>query len=116
LLRGECHCGAVSFEIERAPEFLLECNCSICRRLATQWAYSDKVLIRLNAPEGTTIAYTWGDKMLAFYSCKTCGCTTHWASLTDDKIAVNCRLCPPDQTKGIRIRHFDGADTWQFLD
>ena len=116
MLTGQCHCGAVSFEIEHAPEFLLECNCSICRRLATRWAYSDKVPIRLNVPEGHTRAYVWGDKMLAFHSCNTCGCTTHWASLTDDKFAVNCRLCPPDQTRDLRVRHFDGAETWQFLD
>ena len=115
VLKGRCHCGAISFEIAETPAFLLECNCSICRRLSTQWVYSDKVPITLNAPEGSTIAYAWGDKMLAFHSCKTCGCTTHWASLIDDKIAVNCRLCPPEQTATIRVRHFDGADSWQFL-
>ncbi|MDG1739204.1 MAG: GFA family protein [Paracoccaceae bacterium] len=116
MLNGSCHCGAVSFEIGQTPEFLLSCNCSICRRLSTLWVYSDKVPITLHAPEDSTIAYTWGDKMLAFHSCKTCGCTTHWASLADDKIVVNSRLCPPDQIKDIRIRHFDGADSWQFLD
>jgi len=116
MLTGACHCGQVSFEIDDTPEYLLACNCSICRRLATLWAYSDDVTLRLKAPEGSTLAYTWGDKMIAFHTCRTCGCTTHWASLSSDKIAVNCRLCPPEQTKDLRVRKFDGAHRWQFLD
>ena len=116
MIEGRCHCGAISFEIGVEPDFLLECNCSICRRLATLWVYSHKVPIKLNAPAGSSIAYSWGDKSIQFHSCKTCGCTTHYSSLVDDKIAVNCRMCPPDQIRDIRIRHFDGADSWSFLD
>ena len=115
-MKGSCHCGAVTFEIGEAPEFLLECNCSVCRRVAAWWVYSDKVPITLNAPEASTIAYAWGDKDLAFHSCKTCGCTTHWASLLDDKFAVNAKMCAPEDLKPLRIRHFDGADSWTLLD
>lgn len=116
MLTGSCHCGAVTFEISEPPEYLLECNCSICRRLATQWAYSDKVPLTLNAPKGSTIAYIWGDREIAFHSCNTCGCTTHYEGLDGGRIAVNCRLCPPEQTKDLRVRHFDGADSWKMLD
>jgi len=31
-------------------------------------------------------------------------------------MAVNCRLAEPEHVAGIRVRHFDGADSWQYLD
>lgn len=116
MTKGSCHCGAVTFELHEKPEFLLECNCSICRRLSTHWAYSQKIGITLNAPEGSTHAYVWGDKELAFHSCKVCGCTTHWAAVDGSRFAVNCKLADAGSLSDIPIRHFDGADSWAFLD
>jgi hypothetical protein len=31
-------------------------------------------------------------------------------------MAVNCRMAAPADIAGMRIRHFDGADTWTYLD
>ena len=116
ILTGSCHCGAVRFEITR-PTHVTSCNCSACRRYAALWAYAPPAAARVIAAPGATIAYSHGDKTLAFHSCVTCGVTTHWASLTDDKLAVNLRLVDdPAVLVGIRVRHFDGADSWNFLD
>jgi hypothetical protein len=73
----------------------------------------------LRTAEGDTIAYIHGDKTLAMHSCKICGCTTHWMGLDSDessRMAVNFRMCEPDEISNIGIRNFDGADTWEFLD
>ena len=32
------------------------------------------------------------------------------------RIAVNARMMSPTDIDGIRIRTFDGADTWKYLD
>lgn len=72
----------------------------------------------VNAAEDATISYVHGDKTLAMHSCKSCGGTTHWIGLDGDesaKMAVNFRMCDPDVYADIRIRLFDGADTWEFL-
>jgi hypothetical protein len=119
MITGSCHCGAVTFELRETPEWITECNCSICRRLATLWAHSqvDKVTIT-GAPEAT-IAYCWGDRDLEFHSCRICGCTTHWAGCSPDfshRVALNCRLAPPEEIAGIRVRRFDGATSWSYLD
>ena len=66
-----------------------------------------------------TLAYVWGDKSIAFRTCRNCGCTTHWERLDPEpnsRMAVNCRMADPGQIAGLRIRHFDGADTWSYLD
>ena len=65
-------------------------------------------------PEGTR-TYVWGDKTLAFHSCSTCGCITHWSGQDDSNLAVNVRLCDPESYDDIPIRNFDGADSWRFL-
>jgi len=123
MIRGSCHCGAVRFELAITPEWLTACNCSVCRRLAALWAYADASEVRLYCGPHATIGYAWGDKTLAFHSCRTCGCITHWEPLRGNRqpdrstrMAVNCRLADPQVVAPLRIRHFDGADSWIYLD
>ena len=33
-----------------------------------------------------------------------------------DRMGVNMRMMDPQIVNSIRVRHFDGADTWKFLD
>ena len=119
MIEGSCHCGAVSFTYRNQPDWLTNCNCSICRRLNPLWAYAKVSEISLRAAENATNAYVHGDRTLAMHSCRTCGCTTHWMGLDSDessRMAVNFRMCEPGEISSIRVRNFDGADTWEFLD
>ena len=119
-IKGSCHCGAVTFEYPETPEKLTACNCTLCRRIGGLWAYAPKNQIKLNMPTDGMIRYVQGDKMLATCSCKTCGCTTHWEPIQDTaddaRMAVNMRMADPKDIEGVRIRRFDGFDTWTFLD
>lgn len=57
--------------------------------------------------------------MLAFKRCATCGCPTHWEGLgptAHERMGVNARIFEPELLEGRRIRRFDGAKTWTFLD
>jgi hypothetical protein len=119
MIEGSCHCGAVRFELTQTPESLTACTCSVCRRLGALWAYADASEVRLLCAPDATIGYAWGDKTLAFHSCRTCGCTTHWQSLQPDRstrMGVNRRMADPAAIAGLRIRRFDGADSWTYLD
>jgi len=119
MIEGSCHCGAVRFTYPRQPDWLTDCNCSVCRRYSTLWAYARVSEITLSSAADATLAYIHGDKTLAMHSCKTCGCTTHWIALDQDsssRMAVNFRMCDPAAYRDIRVRKFDGADTWEFLD
>jgi len=119
VIEGACHCGAVRFTVSERPDWLTDCNCSLCRRVGALWAHFPPGKVTIDAPQGGTIAYVQGDRTLATHSCRTCGCTTHWLPLQTaqfDRMAVNFRMCDPVDVAGIRVRRFDGADTWQFLD
>lgn len=118
MIEASCHCGAVKIEVAHAPETVTDCNCSICRKLGTLWAYYSPQEVRIVPPAGATFFYRRGEKMLEFHTCKTCGCTTHWAAVdkTRDRMGVNARLMPPEILAPARIRHLDGADTEAYLD
>lgn len=116
ILTGSCHCGAVRFEISR-PDWVVSCNCSICRRYAALWAHCPPNTGRLLAGAGTTQEYLWGDRLIAFHFCKTCGVTTHYAGTDGGRASFNLRLADdPGVLDKIRVRHFDGADSWAFVD
>jgi len=117
MIKGACHCGAVTCEVSEHPQRIVSCNCSICRRYAALWVHAPpNEGVVLHAPEGATHIYSWGDKDLLFHACKTCNCITHWSGCESPRFAVNFRLVAPEDYAGIPVRHFDGADSWEFLD
>ena len=119
MLTATCHCGAVQIDVPRKPRRLTSCNCSICRRYSTLWAYYRVAEVRITAAPGATHEYAWGDKSLKFVRCRNCGCVTHWAPMdpkADSRMGVNMRNVEPGVIESIRIRRLDGAATWKFLD
>jgi hypothetical protein len=119
MIEGSCHCGAVRFRISERPEKLVDCNCTICRRLGALWGHVEVSSVEIDAEDDATISYVQGDENLAMHSCKRCGCTTHWENLKPDEfshMAVNFRMCDPSVVEEFQIRRFDGAETWEFLD
>jgi len=119
MIRASCHCGAVVVEADSLPATVTSCNCSICRRIAGLWAYYTRSQARLVAGHDALAAYVWGDGMMERYYCRHCGCTTHWGSVeknADSRFAINVRCLSPEELAPLKVRHFDGADTWQYLD
>ena len=119
MITGSCHCGNIKFELLITPTHLCECNCSVCRRLGALWVHAENTEINIINKSDKISDYVWGDKSLAFCTCAVCGCTTHWKSLnpeTNSRMAVNLRMTDPEECVGIPIRHFDGADTFTYID
>jgi hypothetical protein len=111
-----CHCGLVKITAPN-PEKVTSCNCSICHAYGHICAYysASELLI-----VGDTQTYVHGDGCIAFHRCANCGCVTHWIGIdptsTSDRMAVNARLMPRSVLSQVRVRHFDGLDTWKFRD
>ena len=116
---ASCHCGAIQITLDQKPESLTECNCSICRRYAALWAFYTPDSAQLSFASDVTLNYLWDKEILKFYFCKNCGCVTHNIETRDpvaSRIAVNARMMSPEDIMGIKVRTFDGADTWKYLD
>jgi hypothetical protein len=117
MLKGSCHCGAVTWIYETVPEGATACNCTACRRYGVLWIYGyegEGVQVA-----GPTQAYVRGAG-LEFRFCPRCGCIAAWRALQlgengKRRLAVNVRLADPDEVANIPIDHFDGLDTFEDL-
>jgi hypothetical protein len=124
MIEASCHCGEVRVRVPATPDTVTSCNCSICRRLGTLWAYYPEEEVEVLAAAEATSAYVWGEGRLGFHHCRGCGCTVFWRGVDPAwkgregvrRMGVNARLMPPEAIADVRIRHLDGADTWTYLD
>ncbi len=116
---ASCHCGAVRIAVPAAPEFVVDCNCSICHRNGALWAFYTADSIEMAGHPENTTAYIWGQRSIRTLRCSHCGCVTHWEPFDDShgsKYGINTRNFDPAVVHGVRLRRFDGADTWTYLD
>jgi hypothetical protein len=119
MLSTTCHCGAVRIQIPHAPETITNCDCSICRRYGTLWAYYEASEVQVLAEHGATSSYSWGKKALRFVRCNTYGCIINWQFIKPEhgcRIGINARNFEPKQLGPVRIRRLDGAVTEEYLD
>jgi hypothetical protein len=119
VLAGTCHCGNISVKLPSTPENATSCNCSLCRRHGAVWGYFEIATVKFTGHPEHTQDYIQGDRTLKTVRCATCGCVTHWESLMPEsgtRCGINLRIFPPKILDSLRVRRFDGADTWKFLD
>lgn len=102
---ASCHCGAVRFTAKTAPETVNACDCSICRRYGTLWAYYHPEDIVFDEHSGPTDTYEWNERVLAFHRCRTCGVVTHWSPTEAGfpRMGVNARLMAPEVLAAARL-------------
>lgn len=107
-VQGSCHCGNVRMVLPSEPEWVADCNCSLCRRTAWRTAYFPPEEVTIS---GETVAYIWGDRMIGIHHCPVCGCGTHWATLGEDfgKMGVNARLLDNFDESKVEVRKFDNS-------
>ena len=121
MIRAACHCEAVRFEIAEPPEWVLDCNCTLCRRYGALWTYfrepGGQERLLLKPAPGTTDAYRWLEGDLAFCSCKVCGCVTHIEADKADPpfiFAVNARMMAGLDPAKVRVRRIDNSHSGFF--
>ena len=120
MIRAACHCEAVRFEFAEPPKWVLDCNCTLCRRYGGLWCYFDgpdaMTLLSGPAPD-VTEAYTWLDGDIAFHRCRTCGCVTHMLAAKEDPpviYGVNARLMAGLDPATVRIRRKNNSHSGFF--
>ena len=119
-IRGSCLCGAQRFAAP-APESVTHCNCSSCTKRGTLAAYYAPGEVALDLTPETLAAFQWGDRMMTFHHCTTCGCAVFAESrawTTDDgedrpaRITVNARLFDDFDPDALPVRTIDGRNGW----
>lgn len=121
MLDGSCHCGNAKWTLQGDPGSITACNCTLCRRYGTLWAYDyegERITLA-----GKTASYVRADEKnpsLEILFCPACAGVVAWRSLHLDKrgrrrMAVNLRLAEPELVADLPIDHFDGLDTFEDL-
>jgi hypothetical protein len=114
-MKLSCLCGQLRVETAKRPDYVNECNCTLCAKTGAQWAYfhPDEVTVT-----GEARGYSRADKdapNAEIRFCETCGATTHFV-LTEGAVAkhgntmmgVNMRLADASDLAGVELRFPDG--------
>ncbi|HEU0098956.1 MAG TPA: aldehyde-activating protein [Allosphingosinicella sp.] len=115
MLSLSCLCGRIRVETAKPPDFIHECNCTLCSKSGARWGYFHPSEVRV---EGAAEGYCREDTeepnaLLQF--CLACGVTTHFV-LTQGAVAkhgdvvmgVNMRLADEADLAGVELRFPDG--------
>ena len=88
-LKGSCHCGTVTYEIDTTLSSGAVCDCSICSRKGAVMAFAEADDITLLSGEDNLTLYQFNTKVAKHYFCKTCGIYTHHYRRSDGRLAFN---------------------------
>ena len=111
--RGQCHCGAVAFEVDAEIAGLEVCNCSLCVRTAyIHWIVAP-ASFKLICGESALTTYRWGTGVAAHHFCAHCGVSPFRRARSDpDKIDVNVRCIDSVALASLDVASFDGQN-WE---
>jgi hypothetical protein len=115
MLSLSCHCGQLHVRLSKRPDYVHECNCSLCRASGARWGYFHPSEVNV---EGSAQGYCREDKAepaARVHFCTTCGSTTHFtlteaaaAKFGNSLIGVNMRLADERDLAGVELRYPDG--------
>lgn len=115
MLSLSCLCGQTRIELEKRPDFLHECNCTLCSKTGARWGYFHPSNVSVH---GTTNGFRRADKdepNAEVHFCPTCGSTTHFvltqsavAKFGNSLVGVNMWLADARDLAGTEIRYPDG--------
>ncbi|MBN3563329.1 GFA family protein [Aliamphritea spongicola] len=74
---GQCHCGAVKFEVNTDLQPVVRCNCSLCRRKGALMHRTEQENFTLLKGAENLGCYQFHTHKAEHYFCKTCGIYTH---------------------------------------
>ena len=108
--RGGCHCGAVRFEVDVAPDTVVhECNCSICSLSGYRHLIVPASRFRLLSGADALTEYRFNTGTARHLFCRRCGIKSFYVPRSNpDGYSVNARCLEPGSLAGLRIEPFDG--------
>ena len=112
MLKGSCHCGAITLEVDAAPpEQAMECNCSHCSRKGYLLWFVPRESAHVHAADGQVGVYHFNKHVIAHHFCKQCGCAPFALGTAPDgtaMTAVNVRCLEGIELAAIKRIAVDG--------
>lgn len=110
---GQCHCGAVTFEVQLADHIVVrECNCSMCQMVGFQHVIVPAEHFRLRSGADAITTYTFNTRVAKHTFCKHCGVKPFYTPRSNpDGYSVNLR-CLQKRPPRVELEPFDGQN-WE---
>ena len=113
MIKGSCHCGKVTFELQGEIRAAVECNCSICRMRGALWHGATEAELKILSGEADLALYQFGTKTAKHWFCRHCGVSPFVRPRLDPtRWAVNIRCLEGVDVAALKVRLFDG-ENWE---
>lgn len=101
---GQCHCGAVRFEVTLADGFdtVLRCNCSYCRMRGAVVVTAQVSAMRFLQGEDVLTSYRFHTQVARHCFCSRCGIHTHLQRRSNPNVV------------GVNVACLDGVSPFDF--
>ena len=112
MMVGSCHCGKISIHVAKRPDYLNDCNCSLCSKLGVIWGYVDAADVQIDGETGSYTRHDRDKPGVRVHFCAQCGCTSHWSPMPhipQDRMGINVRLFAASDLTGLVLHYSDGA-------
>jgi hypothetical protein len=111
--QGACHCGRVTFEVRAELNYVVDCNCSMCRRKAALWHPATEADLRIASGEEDLVLYQFNTRTAKHYFCQHCGIHPFIRPRLDpSRWAFNVRCIDGVDLSALKVRQFDG-ENWE---
>ena len=116
MIELSCLCGQIRLQTGKRPEYVNECNCTLCRKTGARWSYFHPSEVTVEGVTGSFSRTDKDDPNAEVHFCPSCGATTHFV-LTESAQAkhgntlmgVNMLLADERDLAGLELRFPDGA-------
>ena len=113
IYQGGCHCGRVTFEVRARLDYVVDCNCSSCRRKGALWHPAADEDLRVKSGEADLVLYQFHTKTAKHYFCRHCGIHPFLRPRLDPtRWAFNVRCIDGIDLSSLKVRPFDGQN-WE---
>jgi hypothetical protein len=103
----------VTFEVRANLDYVLDCNCSLCRRRGALWHPASESELRILTGESDLTLYQFNTKTAKHYFCSYCGVHPFTRPRLDpSRWGVNVRCLDGVDLSSIAVRPFDG-ENWE---
>lgn len=113
MLKGSCHCGKVTFEVETDLEQVVECNCSHCSRKGYLLTFVPRGALNVLSGEDDLSTYTFNTHTIRHRFCSTCGCAPFGEGKKptgEDTAAINVRCLEGIELSELKPIPVDGRN------
>ncbi|MGZ8287421.1 MAG: GFA family protein [Allosphingosinicella sp.] len=115
MLKLSCLCGQMRVETSKRPDYIHECNCTLCGKSGARWGYFQPSEVSVEGPARGYRRENKDDPGALLQFCAKRGSTTHFV-LTANAVArhgnrlmgVDMRLADESGLAGAELRYPDG--------